>query len=81
MKKSCEYCGKIYPAKTDRSRFCKPSCRIMAHQKSKKKEVESKVKVGWIDRLIGHNQLKKRVEKLEVEMTKIRQEITRIKND
>jgi len=28
MKRQCDYCGKVYEAKTSRSRFCRPACRV-----------------------------------------------------
>jgi hypothetical protein len=34
--RTCDYCGKVYTAKRETSRFCSPACRVYAHNKAKK---------------------------------------------
>jgi len=53
MKRQCNYCDKIYEAKTMRSKFCRPTCRV--HFNIVK---NSPFVVGLIDEL---EQLKKKL--------------------
>lgn len=39
LRRVCAYCGKRYETHRPESRFCRPSCRVVAYQKAQREEL------------------------------------------